>query len=209
MPRKKTILSDKFPYHVTTRSNHKSWFQISLVKVWEIALNALHFAHEKYPIRLHGFVLMNNHYHLVLDTPNSDINLFMYEFNKNFSLQLRIETQLINRMFGGRYKWSLIQNRDQYFHVMKYVFLNPVKVKIVDDATKYKYSSLYVEKNKSHFPIQVQPYFKVLDVRFLNWIHQMHTEEQNHSIIRGLRKSTFRFSGTRQIRNPPNFDCFG
>jgi len=109
---------------------------------WNIARRSFSLAYEKHPIILHSFVLMENHYHLVLQTPDENIDRFMYEFNKNFSLELRQKTGLINRMFGGRYKWTLIKDKQHYFHVMKYVYLNPVKAGVVEVAEDYQYSTL-------------------------------------------------------------------
>ena len=209
MPRKKTIYSDKYPYHVTTRSNHKTWFQVDLKYVWKIALESLEIAHKKHFVSIHAFVLMNNHYHLVLSTPDANIDKFMYEFNKNFSLKLRIKTKRVNRMFGGRYKWSLIKDIQHYYHVMKYVYLNPNKANIVQDATKYPFSTLYIQKHERFFPTPLCPYMNTLSPDFLDWIHEKHTEEQNVCITKGLQRTRFRFSGTRESRHPPSFKPYG
>jgi len=206
MPRKRIIRSEKFPYHIITRSNHKAWFEIPMDKVWSIAISSMFLAYKKHPAVVHAFVLMSNHYHLVVSTPNSNIDLYMYEFNKNFSLQLRLESGYINRMFGGRYKWSLIKNRNHYYHVLKYVYLNPNKAKIVTDATEYKYSTLHVQKYCRPFPVPIQVRCDVLSKNFIKWLHEYHDKVQSESINRGLIKSSFSFTGTRELRIPPSFD---
>jgi putative transposase len=85
MPRKKTIKNNIYPYHITTRSNQSQWFNVPLERVWSLALESLSFADKKHTVEIHAFVFMSNHYHLVVLTPFSNIDLFMYEFNKNFS----------------------------------------------------------------------------------------------------------------------------
>jgi putative transposase len=208
MTRKKLIYSKEFPYHVISRSNHKTWFHIPLTEVWRIVTKSLFVANKKFPIDLHAFVLMSNHYHMVLTTPDGNISDFMYEFNKNFSLELRIKSHLINRMFGGRYKWSLIQNQKHYYEVMKYVFLNPNKAGMTQDASDYEFSTLNIQKKNLYFPLTIKSNFNTLDSNFLNWVHSEHSEEQRNSISRGLKKSLFQFAGSRENRRVPHFDHF-
>ncbi|MFT6069350.1 MAG: putative transposase [Bacteriovoracaceae bacterium] len=170
MPRKLTYRTDQFPYHITSRSNHRTWFKIDLKEVWEISLESIRLAHEKHSVSIHAFVLMSNHYHLVLDTPLKNVDQFMYEFNKNFSLQIRIKSKKINRMFGGRYKWSLITSDTHYANVLKYVYLNPNKALIVNDATKYEFSTLYLQSKNLPFVTKLNPYINPTSESFLNWL---------------------------------------
>ena len=96
MGRLPLIRTSKFPYHVGSRSNHRIWFNIPLEEVWKIAMRSFAIAYQKHPITLHSFVLMSNHYHMLITTPNEDVDKFMYEYNKNFSLELRTQSGLIN-----------------------------------------------------------------------------------------------------------------
>ena len=206
MPRKNLVRTSHFPYHITTRSNQRQWFVIDLKDVWEITLNSLYEANNIHPVRIHGFVLMGNHYHLVVDTPDSNIDKFMYEFNKRFSLALRISSGKINKMFGGRYKRSLIQNRSHYLNVLKYVYRNPVKANIVNRVESYRFSTLYAELKHSSLPFRLHSYVNVYD--YLEWFNSNHTDLQNESIKKGLKKTVFNYSGTRERRAPPCFDSF-
>ena len=43
-------------------------------------------ANSRHPIQIAQFVLMQNHYHMLVRTPNGNLDKFMYEFGKNFSL---------------------------------------------------------------------------------------------------------------------------
>src|SRR5690554_1656328 len=110
MPRKRLIRSSRCPYHVVTRSHNKEWFPLEIRLVWEICLDSLARAHKRHPIELISFVLMSNHYHLMLRTPDENLDKVMYEFNKYISLEIRKRAGKINQVFGGRYKWCLIQS---------------------------------------------------------------------------------------------------
>ena len=107
MPRKILIRTDLYYYHITTRSNHRQWFKIPLDQVWEIAIQAMSKANINCPANIGQFVLMANHYHLLIKTPDSNIDRFMFWFNKTFSDLLRAKSGTINRMFGSSYKSSL------------------------------------------------------------------------------------------------------
>lgn len=145
MPRKPLIRSDKHFYHVVTRSNHKDWFALPMEKVWKLFLNSLALAQEKYPAKIGPFILMSNHYHLLILTPNSNLDQFMYELNKNFSLKLRTESLMVNRMFGGRYKGCLIKNQNYLWNTWKYIFQNPIRANITDKVEDYPFGSLKIE----------------------------------------------------------------
>lgn len=197
MPRKHTIRTNVHPYHIVSRTNHKTWFKLPLDEVWALALDSLSLANQRHPVNFHAFVLMVNHYHLVIDTPNCDVDKFMYEFNKNFSLQLRDKTNLENKMFGGRYKWSLISSTSHYLNVLKYVFRNPIKANVCNSVKDYPFSSLM------HFPEIISAYVTL--EKYINWFNEPHSIEQNESISRGLRNKFFRYVGTRIERITPDF----
>lgn len=205
MSRKKLIRTSLYPYHVTSRSNHKTWFQLPITDVWSIASLSMVKAYTKHPVNIHAFVLMSNHYHLVLDTPDSNIDRFMYEFNKSFSTELRHQTNKINRMFGSRYKWSLIHEDLHYYHVLKYVYRNPVKANIVKRVEDYPFSTLSREIESLGMKIPIHNPYQFSQLDSLNWLNDSHSSDQNESITRGLKWGQFRFSGSAEQRKPPAF----
>lgn len=200
MPRKNLVRVSGHPYHVTNRANHKKWFALELSEVWEIATQSLISAHLDYPVNIHAFVLMSNHYHLVVETPNCDIDKFMYVFDKNFSLGLRKATNLVNRMFGSRYKRSIIYNRQHYFQVMKYVYRNPVKVDMVQRVEDFPYSTIYKDLD---FPLELTDYFE--DFNVLDWYNEAHSSNENYVIKKGLKKTVFKYGCLPDQRSHQKF----
>jgi putative transposase len=193
MPRRNLIKTSSAPYHIVSRSNHKFWFHLSLPDVWKIAENSFEKAHSKHPVRLHAFVLMINHYHLLLTTPDENIDKFMYEFNKTFSLELRQKTNLVNRMFGGRYKWSLIQEKTHYLHVLKYIYRNPVKAKIANDVRDYTFSTLNSNLGRSSECwnlVSKSGYQNYTE--FINWLNAANKPQDDDLIKNGLNRSKFK-----------------
>jgi len=190
MSRKNLIKTNEFYYHVTTRANHKQWFQLPLDQVWEICVRSFKLAQDNAPAEVSQFVLMANHYHLLIKTPDSNIDRFMYFFNKEFSSQLRFKTGLINRMFGGNYKWSVIQTNQHLLNVFRYIYQNPITAQLVERCEDYPYSTLYFTYRNQKMPFSFSPlqdFEKQID--FLNLRQEFQSVER---IKKGLKKSIFK-----------------
>jgi len=190
MPRKKLIRTDQFPYHICTRSNNKDWFNLSLDRVWEITQRGLAYANKLNPVEIHAFVLMNNHYHLLVTTPNADIDCFMRTFNKYISEQINIYSGAINYKFGGPYNWSIVSKRQYLFNVYRYVFRNPVKAGMTQTCEEYPFSSLQVASLKTPGLVNYRPHF---DDNLVEWLEFFnHIQKSDDELIRrGLRRAHF------------------
>jgi hypothetical protein len=84
---------------------------------------------------------MDNHYHLLIETPDGNLSLGMRQVNG-------VYTQLFNKLHGraghlfqGRYKSILIQKDSHLLEVCRYVVLNPVRAKMVESPAAWKWSS--------------------------------------------------------------------
>ena len=198
MPRKKLIRTDQYFYHITTRSNHRQWFSIPLSQVWEIATESFIKAQKNNPADVYQFVLMSNHYHMLIRTPNSDIDKFMFWFNKTFSDELRKESGNINRMFGSNYKWSLITYRRYLYNVYKYIYQNPLRVNIVSKCEDYPYSTRFYQLR--NIPTSI-PILHITDMDDINLtLNERLSSVQESDIKSGLKKTTYRPNSKRNRR---------
>lgn len=77
------------PYHITIRSNNREWFDIPLNEVWDIYVISILKANASSPVKIQAFLLMSNQYHLVLWTPDSNLDKFMYVLNSSISKMIR------------------------------------------------------------------------------------------------------------------------
>lgn len=143
MPRQKLIRTNEYPYHVTIRCNNKEWFDLPLEVVWSICLRAFRRAVKIHHVKLQAFVLMSNHYHMMIWTPDSNLDKFMFEFNRYLSFEIRDATGRINRIFGDRYKWTLIDSESYYNSVLRYIYQNPLKARVVEKCEDYPFSTLH------------------------------------------------------------------
>ena len=176
MPRKPLIRTADYPYHVTIRSNNKEWFEISMGEMWKLCMDSLSKALFKFPVEVEAFVLMSNHYHLLLTTPDANLDKFMQAFNSDLSKGIRVRTQRKNRVFGDRYKWSLISDQSYYWNVVRYIFQNPLRAGIVKKCEEYPFSSLYYHSRGSHLPFQAPDEFN--DPTFIEDINEPLSFEQ-------------------------------
>jgi putative transposase len=127
-------------YHVTSRGNEKK----AVFKGDEDRirfLNTLHHVNKRYNWICHAYCLMDNHYHLLIETPDGNLALGMRQLNG-------VYTQLFNRahgrpghLFQGRYKSILIQKDSHLLEVCRYVVLNPVRAKMVEKPEVWRWSS--------------------------------------------------------------------
>lgn len=190
MPRKATIRSNEHYYHVTARSNNKENFYILKDVMWDILMDQISKIQSDLNIKIGGLVLMDNHFHLLILTPEEDIDRVMYFLMKGLTKAIQKESGRINKIFGGRYKGSLIENHRYLLNVYKYIYRNPVAAGIVSRAEDYKYSTLHSLLFKKRINFEVEILF--LDVG-LDWINQTYRNEEAESIKHGLKRTIFEF----------------
>lgn len=200
MPRKPIERSKTNYYHVTARANNREFFYLPVLNVWDIMTRKLGKLQAEHGIKVAAFVLMNNHFHLLILTPNEDIDRIMYFVMKEVTLEIQKCTGRINRIFGGRYKGSMIQNYGHLVNVYKYILRNPIEVNLADDAENYPYSTLFYQyKSSTRLPFHIErilpkhafEQFDNLDE--LKWINQKFEFQEAQSIRCGLGKTIFAY----------------
>lgn len=148
MPRRKLIRQNQFPYHVTSRTNNKEWFKIPLNRVWKYCKKSFEYANLNHNAKIHCFVLMNNHYHLLISTPDENIDSYMMYFNQNLGRLISQDANVINHKFSNRYKWTIVDNQSYLYNVYRYIFQNPIRAGIVDSIIDYPYSSIFFQQEE-------------------------------------------------------------
>lgn len=189
MPRKPLIRSKNLPYHVTARANNKEWFTLELPIIWKLAQESLKEAITIHHVEIISFVLMGNHYHMLILTPEGNLDLFIYEFNKRLALKIQSRSGQINRIFGGRYKWCLIESQKYLSNCYKYVYQNPVRAKIVNLCEDYPYSTLRTLYKNESFSVPLHDRFGFKDEFGLNWLNQKINEEEESILRKSLSRS--------------------
>jgi REP element-mobilizing transposase RayT len=98
-------------------------------------------AKEKYGCLVHAYVLMTNHYHLLIETPRPNLSRIMHFLNESYTTYINVKRRRSGHLFQGRFK-ALIVDRDAYLlELSRYLHLNPVRAGIAPRPEAYPFSS--------------------------------------------------------------------
>ena len=89
----------------------------------------------------HAYCLMDNHYHLVIETPEANLSQGMRQLNGIYTQIYNRRHRTVGHLFQGRYKAILIQKESHLLEVCRYVVLNPLRAKAVKRVEQWKWSS--------------------------------------------------------------------
>jgi putative transposase len=140
MSKRNKIYQSEFPYHIYNRCNNKEYL-FNTPQIFSLFMDCIKGISKRTEFRPHHFVLMQNHYHLIGSTPNANLDEFMRTFQTTFSQLVNALTGRINHIFGGRYGATVISSTAYLSNVIRYVYQNPVKAKLVQHPWQYSFST--------------------------------------------------------------------
>ena len=127
-------------YHVINRGNNQEKiFKNDRDK--EKFLEYLEKANERFSIIIHTYCLMNNHFHLLVETPEPNLSVAMQWINVSYATYFNRKHGRHGHLFQGRFKAILIDADEYLKHLSRYIHLNPVRAKMVSLPSKYQWSS--------------------------------------------------------------------
>ena len=127
-------------YHVTSRGNGREDIFDDDVDRYAF-LDCLGKVVQRFHWLCHAYCLMDNHYHLVIETPEANLSKGMRQLNGTYTQRSNRRHQAVGHLFQGRYKAILIQKESHLLEVCRYVVLNPVRAKTVKKVEQWKWSS--------------------------------------------------------------------
>ena len=142
-------------YHITARGNERREI-FSDETDRRYFLEMLKEYHERFDLIIHSYVLMSNHYHLVIETPIGNIIKIMHGINSRYTGYYNRKYGRIGHLFQGRYKAILVDKESYLVVLSRYVHLNPVRAGMVDNPQDYQWSSYngFILKSKAEDWIQ-------------------------------------------------------
>jgi REP element-mobilizing transposase RayT len=144
------------PFHITARTNNQEPFPVSLEETWKIMEDYLHFIHHAFEVRVHAFVLMNNHFHLIATFPAFNLSPAMAYFMRETSRSLQNLSGNQNHVWGSRFYSSAILNHHYYLNAYKYVYQNPVRAAACDRPEEYEFSTLRGLMGRTRLAIPIE-----------------------------------------------------
>lgn len=142
-------------YHITARGNarqnifHNNHDQ-------KIFLSILAEVIKRFGFLCHAYCLMDNHYHLLIETPEANLSLGMRQLNGVYTQHFNRHHKKVGHLFQGRFK-AIIIDRDSYLlELCRYVVLNPVRAGMVKHPKQYNWSSYNACATSSKVPEWLQ-----------------------------------------------------
>lgn len=127
-------------YHITSRGNERKPIYLEEKDYYKF-LDILSQLPQRFGVIIHGYVLMDNHYHLLLETPLANITKTIHFLNATYSGYFNRKYGRVGHLFQGRYNGILIDKNNYLLAVSRYIHLNPVNSRLVDRPEDYQYSS--------------------------------------------------------------------
>lgn len=178
--------------------------------------------------RLHAYVLMDNHVHLLATPPvKGAIGVMMQRLGRNYVAAFNRRHARTGTLWEGRYKASLIDSETYLLRCHHYIELNPVRARLTDDPSLWRWSSCAANLGR-HPDSLVKPHATWLalgpspEARAIAWRRHLdkaiHSEEiaeirlylqqqraLGHNAFREMVEAkTRRFAGTRPAHRPCN-----
>jgi len=110
---------------------------------FEKFLEILEDAKVRYDFIIHSFCLMNNHYHLLIETKSENLSLIARQINSKYAQYFNREYKRVGPLWQGRFKNSFVYDDSYLLILFKYIEQNPVKAKISMNIGEYRYSSSF------------------------------------------------------------------
>ena len=116
-------------YHVTTRGIERR-VVFEDPRDYEHFLELLAEMVSRYGVKVHAYVLMRNHYHLLVQTPHANLSRAMQWLNVSYGVWFNRRRERVGPVFQGRYKAVPVDGEGSWaLQASVYLHLNPVRVK--------------------------------------------------------------------------------
>ncbi len=139
------------PYHIVNRGvdrrviykddeDHKTFLQI------------LCDASMLYEVKVHAYVMMSNHYHLLIETSKENLSQYMKHINASYAIYFNKKYKRSGHLWQGRFKSWFVTQESYLYALIAYIEYNPIKARMVKKLGEYKYSS-YIAFSEQEDPI--------------------------------------------------------
>jgi putative transposase len=140
-------------YHVTSRGNRKGDI-FNDVRDRMRFLQLLGQNVERLQWRCHGYCLMTNHYHLLVETPCADISAGMHRLNGIYAKWFNWRHGFEGHLFERRFRGIVVEGDAHFLEASRYIVLNPVRAGLRPGPQNWRWSShaeIIGERDRSGF----------------------------------------------------------
>lgn len=139
-------------YHVTSRGNARQNIYLNEADR-QTFLDLL--GKEIYQQRwlCYAYCLMDNHYHLLIETPEANLVAGMRRLNGVYTQAFNRRHRQVGHLFQGRYKAILVDKESYLLELCRYIVLNPIRGKTVKRPEQWFWSSYAATVGDVHAPL--------------------------------------------------------
>ncbi len=136
MARKPRIHFPSAFYHVIARGNQKQAIFLDKGDFRTYLAYLLEYKN-KYNFHLYAYALMKNHLHLLIEVEETPLSKIMQVMQFRYTRYFNKRYGKVGHLFQGRYKAILCERENYLMELVRYIHLNPVRAKVVDDPEMY------------------------------------------------------------------------
>lgn len=198
MPRLIAPQSSINPFHVTARYHNKDPFRGDLECIWQILVDHLFLTHHFFGLKIHAFVLMPNHFHLLCSSVEEPLGKAFQYFMRETSKNMNKLAGTSNQNWGCRYYRCEILSYQHFVNTYKYIYQNPVRANLASRCEDWKFSSLRGLLGFEHTIIPLEGDALLfhsngeLHDKNIEWLNRRITEENRIAMKKALSRSCYK-----------------
>jgi REP element-mobilizing transposase RayT len=127
-------------YHVMARGNEQRDIFFNETDLYAF-LKVLGEMSQRFEVDIFAYVLMANHYHLLIKTRRANLSKAMQWLGVTYTCRFNLKHNRCGHLFQGRFKSILVQNDAYLMQLSCYIHRNPTRAKIVRRLAQYRWSS--------------------------------------------------------------------
>jgi putative transposase len=127
-------------FHVTTRGNRREPIYLDDRDRGRF-LSLFAETSSRFGWRCHGYCLIPNHYHLVVETPTKSLSAGMHLLNGTYARWFNWRHDYDGHVFARRFRSRVIESTWHLLEVFRYVALNPVRAGLCADPAQWRWGS--------------------------------------------------------------------
>src|SRR5689334_20233255 len=142
-----------YAYHVMNRGVSRMGL-FADAEDYETFLNILEAARKAISMRVCGYCVMPNHWHLAL-WPSADniVQRFLYRLTSEHVRHWRKRWETAGHVYQGRYRAFVVSTDDYYLNLLRYIERNPVRAKLTMRPQDWRWSSAYYRRSTGSSPL--------------------------------------------------------
>lgn len=145
MAREKRIVCEGSIFHIISRGNNREYI-LSNPKHKSFLLKQIKEYNVVFAFELLAYVIMDNHYHLLIKTNKTPISEIMFNINNVLSKYLTRELDKKGHVLEKGFTYKLVTTDTYIIWLLRYIHRNPIRAHICNDIDDYRWSSHYFYK---------------------------------------------------------------